>query len=171
MDDDVFRELPSSPGYAVSNKGLVVNLRSERLLSPTVTERGYMQVTISERGGRRTTRYVHQLVAEAFLGDWRPGVRVAHHDNHRGNNVVSNLYVMGAEASPHTYYASPRRNAKAVRIRETQEIFRTAEDCAERIRGHATNIYAVLRGDRKSHRGYTFEYVDLRAAQARPDST
>ena len=160
MGDDVFIEVPSAPGYAVSNKGLVLNLKRYRLLSPTITDAGYCQVTISLKGGRRSTRYVHQLVSEVFLADWRPGVRVGHVDHVRANNSVANLYVMGAPSAPRTHYASPRLNARSIRIEETGEVFRTAYDCAERINGHATNVYAVLRGERRTHRGYTFRYID-----------
>ena len=160
MDDEVFREVPSTPGYAVSDRGLVLNLKSMRLLTPSITDAGYSQVSITRKGGHRSTKYVHQLMAEAFLEDWRPGVRIGHYDGARANNVVGNLFVMGTPSAPRTHYASPRLNARSIRIEETGEVFRTAYDCAERINGHATNVYAVLRGERRTHRGYTFRYVD-----------
>lgn len=47
---------------------------------------------------------------------------------------------------------------KRVRVLETGAIYRTVRDCAAHIRGDHSTIYACLRGERKTHRGYTFEY-------------
>jgi hypothetical protein len=51
-----------------------------------------------------------------------------------------------------------RQWGKKVRIVETGEVFRTVRDCASYINGDYSSIYAVLRGHRDSHRGFTYEY-------------
>lgn len=51
-----------------------------------------------------------------------------------------------------------RARARKVRIVETNEVFLTVENCARYIGGDASSIYRVLRGERISHKGYTFEY-------------
>jgi hypothetical protein len=56
-----------------------------------------------------------------------------------------------------TRHIEPRLGS-AVRIIETDEVFRTARDCANYIGGDYGSIYACLRGDRRSHMGFTFEY-------------
>lgn len=130
-------------------------------MHPTKTTHGYLKV-ILRKEGQSFQRYVHQLVAEAFFGDWRSGVRVTHLDSDRGNNNVDNLRIMGGESMPPIFYKSPKLTARRLRIVETGEVFRTAYDCAAHIGGSATNIYRVLNGHRSSHRGYTFEYIDTK---------
>lgn len=41
-------------------------------------------------------------------------------------------------------------------INETRQKFQTVEDCAQFLSTYPSAIYRVLRGERQSHRGYTF---------------
>jgi hypothetical protein len=149
------------PDYAVSNLGFVVNIKYGRLIKPQATSRGYMKVTL-QANGESCQIYVHQLVAEAFLCDYRKGLRVAHIDGHLCNNEILNLkLIKGKESREPIFYDSPRLHARRLRIIETGEIFRTAYDCAGYIGGQASKIYAVLNGQRTTHLGYTFEYIEI----------
>lgn len=49
---------------------------------------------------------------------------------------------------------------KAVRIIETGEVLASARVVATRIDGAYGDVYQCLRGERHTHKGYTFEYVD-----------
>lgn len=49
---------------------------------------------------------------------------------------------------------------KAVRIKETGKVYLSARKAAEAIGGDFATIFACLRGERRSHMGYTFEYVE-----------
>ena len=60
---------------------------SGRTLKPGLTRQGYPSVVL----GRRRTRLVHRLVAEAFLGPCPAGKEVRHLDGTRTNNTISNL--------------------------------------------------------------------------------
>lgn len=159
LDDEVWKYVENNPIYAVSNLGRVVNLKFDRVLTPVVTKNGYYKVTLREEG-RSVQLYVHQLVAEAFFGNWRPGLRVTHIDEDKSHNAASNLEVIGAPSRAAPVFKHPKLSARRLRIVETGMVFRTAYDCAAYIGGNATNIYRVLNGHRSSHRGYTFEYVD-----------
>lgn len=68
--DEVWRDVPSMPGTIVSNYGRVAKVRTT-----FTTDRGYQKV-----GVRDTTREVHCLVAEAFIGP-RPEGQVVRHLN------------------------------------------------------------------------------------------
>lgn len=162
--DEIWKYVEGFPDYAVSNLGRVVNLKFDRVLKPIVTDRGYLRVML-RRNKQSAQFYVHQLVAEAFFGDWRRGVRVKHIDGDLTKNEVTNLQIMCGEVRAPTTYASPRLTARRLKIIETGEVFRTAYDCAAHIGGNATNIYRVLNGFRNSHRGYTFAYVEERAKE------
>ena len=65
-----------------------------RVLAPITTSKyGYLRVSL----GRENLKFVHRLVAEAFIGDGT-GLDVDHRDGDPGNNHVSNLrYLTHAE--------------------------------------------------------------------------
>lgn len=52
---------------------------------------GYMQVHLKRGAGTRVKRFVHRLVAEAFLDNPRNLPMVDHGDTNRKNNTVTNL--------------------------------------------------------------------------------
>lgn len=75
--------------YAVSNLGKVIDLKNQKLLNINDNGAGYMNVGLQGPKSALRTRYVHRLVAKAFL-DNLP--QVGHKDHTRANNTVDNLY-------------------------------------------------------------------------------
>lgn len=65
-------------------------LIKERIVSPVENGSGYMQCNIIHNG-KRKKRYVHRLVAEAFIPNPAHLPEVDHIDNDRANNAVENL--------------------------------------------------------------------------------
>ena len=71
---------------------------------------GYMQVGLSI-DGKTATRYVHGLVAEAFLGLRPTGYDVNHIDGDKANNAVLNLeYCTRSENHRHAFRIGIRRH-------------------------------------------------------------
>jgi hypothetical protein len=72
----------------VSDEGRVRNVKTGRVLKHAITDRGYCKLSL----GRAWQGYVHQLVAEAFIGP-RPTHEhdVDHKDFDRTNNAAANL--------------------------------------------------------------------------------
>jgi len=76
--------------YEVSDEGRVRSLhRGIRTLRPG-TANGYPMVILSVNG-KRAKRYVHRLVAEAFIGPCPEGQEVRHRNDDRLNPALSNL--------------------------------------------------------------------------------
>ena len=50
---------------------------------------------------------------------------------------------------------------QAVKIKETGVVFVNARECAAAIGGDYSSVYACLRGVRSTHKGYSFEYVEV----------
>lgn len=48
---------------------------------------------------------------------------------------------------------------RKVRVVETGRVYVSARSCALDIGGEFGAVYACLRGVRKTHKGYSFEYV------------
>lgn len=84
--------------YLVSNHGDVLSLkdqfgRSRKLLrKPTVDRKtNYVRITLYKKEIGDTIKYVHRLVAEAFLNKEEGKNYVNHIDSNRSNNNVDNL--------------------------------------------------------------------------------
>lgn len=97
--DEVWRTVVDQAGYEVSNLGRVRSFRVSprgRLMTPFQAVGGrYLQVTVA---APRRRRYVHELVATAFLGPRPAGHQIAHWNGDGLDNRVENLrYATPAE--------------------------------------------------------------------------
>lgn len=148
------------PNYAVSNLGRVVNLTRDSLLRPRPNDEGDLRVSLSFEGRVRDF-YVRRLVAAAFFEGYDPREQVIHYDGDKENNEITNLRMRKqTRIASGSFLRGRKQTGRRVEVVETGEVFRTARDCANYIRGDYGSIYACLRGDRKSHMGYTFRYYD-----------
>ena len=73
--------------YEVSNEGLVRNAQTLRVLKPKNAGAGYQQVCL----GAGNYRYVHRLVAQAFIANPLGLPQVNHLDGDKQSNAVQNL--------------------------------------------------------------------------------
>jgi hypothetical protein len=94
MEKEIWKDIPGYEGlYQVSNWGQVKSLKfgKERILKACVGKVGYYTVNFGK------TKYVHQLVAIAFLNHQPDGIKtqINHIDKNRLNNCVNNLEIIG----------------------------------------------------------------------------
>lgn len=75
--------------YAGNGKTRVAN---GKVLSPTDNGHGYLIVFLT-KDGKRVNHYVHRLVAEAFVGDFKEHSVVNHIDYNTKNNKADNLEI------------------------------------------------------------------------------
>lgn len=158
MTEEQWAVIEGFPDYAVSNLGRVKSLRFDRILTLRVNSYGHYRVVLY-RNKEAHDVYVHRLVAAAFATGYLPWVQVKHHDSDKSNNYVNNLRMVG-KGMGQLIKEPPRPIMRRVRIVETQQIFRRVEDIARFLGGDASSIYRVLRGERRHHKGYTFEFVE-----------
>jgi hypothetical protein len=100
--------------YAVNQFGEVWSCKANKLLTPNRMTHGYLCVHLY-RGGKSTrkVRTIHQLVAEAFLGNVHGYTEVNHKDFDRANNNVKNLeWVSRKENVRHAIAAGRKANNK-----------------------------------------------------------
>lgn len=95
------------PAYEVSDQGRVrrylvgSGAQAGRVLKPSPIGHGYLHVVFSYNG-EREDRFVHLLVAEAFIGPCPAGYEVNHKDGNKSNCRLKNLeYVTPAENTEH----------------------------------------------------------------------
>lgn len=150
------------PNYTVSNFGSVMNVNTSQYLKYRPDAKGYLRVSLSNEGVVRD-HYIHQLVAKCFFGAFESGEQINWVNGDITDNFVGNLRLRKVARRAIMDLAPERPErvwGKRVRIAETGAIYRTVRDCAHHIRGDYSSIYACLRGERKSHRGYSFEYFE-----------
>lgn len=94
-------EIPDYPGYFVDESGEVFSHKNSEgfiKLKKYLSKNGYYTVTVTDKKGKRKTKGVHQLVANAYLGSCPIGYVTDHIDQNRQNNSRKNLrYITKAE--------------------------------------------------------------------------
>ena len=155
---ELWVEVKGYPDYKVSNYGRVLNQRTGKILKMSPNSEGQLRVVLS-RNGRVKHFYVRRLVAQAFNPLYRDGAVVKNVNGDPRDNRVTNVSVRPLDPRPVRYSRQGPWGAP-IRIIETGEVFRSARDVARYIGGDYSSVYRVLRGERGSHMGYTFEYYE-----------
>jgi len=99
--EEVWKPIDGYEGlYEVSNLGRVRSLefrnnqtsfKRKKIMSATDNGHGYLIVCLRRGGHKRSSRYVHRLVAQAFIPNPDNLPVIDHIDHDRSNNVVTNL--------------------------------------------------------------------------------
>ena len=106
-DTEVFRDSVVDD-IEVSNLGRIRRISTGQILSTCTRSNGYIQVTLWDRGIRRT-KYVQKLVWEAFNGPLEPSQNIAHLNGDRTDNRVSNLFLESHSDSMRRAWDAKRR--------------------------------------------------------------
>src|SRR3990167_4164020 len=102
MKHDEWRPIPGFEGcYSVSTR---CDIRRDAQPVTLRTKRGYSGYTIS-KPGRRSSHWVHTLVAAVFLGPRPAGHQIHHKNGNRLDNAIENLEYL----SPQDHTAEHRQ--------------------------------------------------------------
>ena len=174
------------PDYEISKVGRVKSLPrvvkngttstmklKEKILKFNIHRGGYSQVSL-RKGGRSFKVYVHRLVAVAFLSNPDNLPQVNHEDGDKSNNREDNLeWSTQSDNNLHAYRtglkAAPKPEdcrdylGKIEVISPEGEVFLTLNGTKDIVsKGfHAGCVYSCLRGERISHKGYTFKRIKI----------
>ncbi|MGK4094386.1 NUMOD4 domain-containing protein [Pediococcus pentosaceus] len=87
-----WRSVKDCNQYEVSNLGRVKSLKygKERILKGRPNQDGYLKVVLYVNGVKKS-RFIHRLVASAFLGTDEVKTQVNHKDENVTNNCIENL--------------------------------------------------------------------------------
>lgn len=121
--------------YSVSDLGRVRNDRTGRILKGAANVHGYFHVNICAEK-KASTRLIHRLVIEAFIGPCPDGKQCNHIDGDKLNNKLANLgWVTPAENMMHSYrhglnsiHKLSEDNVREIRLRSNERHRKLAEE-------------------------------------------
>ena len=165
-----YKKLGGFP-YSVSDDGKVRNDRTGHILKPALANSGYYRVKLCYQG-EEINRFVHRLVAIAFVPNPSQKPEVNHIDGNKTNNNACNLeWVTGAENKRHCREVLGKVNRhpnteaahnackKRVRCIDTGIEYESITSAAKAIGVTQGTLSAHLLGANHFCKGAKFEYV------------
>lgn len=159
--------------YQISNYGRVKSLKygKEKILKGGKVSSGYLQVGLC-KDGKLVRKYIHRLVAEAFIPNPNNYEQVNHKDEDKSSNIVLNLewcdskynnnYGTRNQRSAEKQINDPKRSKKVDQIDKVSgEVIRKWESTMECDRNGFNQgaVAACCNGLRKTHKGYIWRYI------------
>ena len=121
---EVFRVIKEFPSYQISNRGNIKNSKGQLLvIGRRKSNSGYIQVRLF-REGKYEYRYLHRLIAEAFLPNPHNYRTVNHIDGNKLNNSIDNLEWASDEMQQrHAFLSSLKPTGKSFSDEQLNEIY------------------------------------------------
>ena len=157
--------------YEVSNLGRIKGY-TNNILKPYKMPNGYLQVCLY-KDGKSVKKYVHKIVAEAFIPNSNILLEVNHKDENKENNVVSNLEWRTHQENLHHGSRSQRqketlqRNKKLCKavdcLSRSGDLLHTFESVKEASENTGANHSAIIqcckqKSKYKTAGGYVWKY-------------
>ena len=187
-ENEVWKDVVGYEGlYKVSDKGNVYSIvridninrkRGGRILKPSSHTGGYIQVQLCKNGIRKT-KYIHRLVAEAFIPNPEKLPEVNHKDENPSNNESSNLEWCDAKHNNNHGTRNERiaqtlskkvravniKTGEVIRFKSTQEAGRkgyTQRGVSEASKGvyKSATTGKLIGGDGRTYRGHKWYYEE-----------
>lgn len=157
---ETFVKIEGFDNYEVSNLGKVRNIKSGRILKPSLNKNGYLRLWLC-KNNKRKHLYLHRIIATAFIDNPDEKPCVNHIDENKLNNDLSNLeWCTVRENLIHgtrTKRAAEKCFKKVIQLDLNDNVLNEFESMvqAEQETGVSRrNISSCCNGKRKSAGGY-----------------
>ena len=178
-ESEKYLPIEGFPDYIITSHGRVLSLKYDKMneLNQRKIRNGYMLVNL-HKNGKRYYKYVHRLVAQAFIPKPENKTEVNHIDEDKTNNHVSNLewlthkqnlnHGTRNERAAKTMSDGRLKGSNNPRARAVIgfkidgcgiKYYKCIRDC-EKDGFTPQNISSCCNGKRKSHKGYSWFYAD-----------
>ena len=187
-ESEIWKDVVGYEGfYQVSNKGNVYSVertrslgrkRGGRILKPGYDKDGYLRVNLC-KNGKQKTRFIHRLVAGAFVPNPNGYSEINHRDENKVNNYANNLEWCTREHNMNHGTLIERssqarsKKVKAINIKtgevltfnSTREAGRKGysyENVAKACRGtYKGKNGKLIGGDGRKYKGYVWSYEEV----------
>lgn len=160
-------EISEFRDYYINIFGEVYSGRSNKILKKNLRN-GYYYVTLYNEE-RKIHKYIHRLVAEAFIPNEENQPMINHIDEDKTNNRADNLEWCTSEYNVNYGSGNERRGKNSgekhkkpvIAYKNNKKILAySINEMADKIKAHPSNISDVLHGKQKTTRGYYIEYYN-----------
>ena len=152
---EIFKDVKGYEGYyEISNLGRVrsTSYKGKRILKPAITKNGYLNVIFCVNQ-KKEHKFIHRLVAEAFIPNPNNLETVDHIDNCKEHNYVGNLQWLTREDN------TSKAISKPIRCLQNNKIYPSQKAAAQELGLDQGSISKVVRGLMKKTKNYSFEYI------------
>lgn len=143
--------------YEVSNLGAVRNKNTKQVKTQNIDKHGYARANL-KTGRKAEHKFIHRLVAGAFIDNPSNKPQVNHKDGNKLNNSVCNLeWATGSENMTHAVLNGLVIYKPVIGINKTtkeQSQFNSVRSAATKTKESLTGIYACLNGTQHSTLNY-----------------
>lgn len=161
---EIWKDIKGYEGlYQVSSKGRIKNRHGK--LRKLNNLNGYQTIYLY-KNNKGKNKYVHRLVAQAFIDNYSENLDVNHKDFNRSNNNVENLEcVTRGENFRYSYYNNrvplpPPQEPKSIICITDNKIFSSIKEASDYYKINCSLICNQLKGRHKHTHGKTFEYIE-----------
>lgn len=173
-----WRIIEEFPNYYISNLGNIK--RRDGFAMKQKTENGYKRIGLT-KNGEQSMRFVHRLVAAAFIPNPKNLPQVNHINENKADNCVENLeWTSSANntnygtrnqrvsekmknkplTEEHKKKLSESAKKRKVENLDTGEIFNSLKEAGDSVKLTYQSVAAVCRGVRPTAGGYRWKYYE-----------
>ena len=156
--------------YEVFEDGRIWSYSHKKFLKPITMKDGYQQVGLYDDDGKMKKYLLHRVVWESVTGEPIPeGYEINHISEAKDDNFFENLQLMthkqnlnyGSRNSRASKTKTNGVRSKQVGAYKNGELVMTFPSTAEcgRQGFNQSTVAACCRGERKTHKGYTWKYL------------
>lgn len=161
----MIKEIPEFNGnYFVSDDGCVFNKNMKAMKVAENPRTGYCQVFL-QKHKKLVSRYLHRLIAEAFIPNPDHLCEVNHKDGNKTNNTVQNLeWVTRSRNIKHAYDTGLRKTTSVSAFLLSGEFVKTFQSVKEAASfcgvSYNAGISNCLTGKTETAHGYKWRYTE-----------
>lgn len=139
----MYKTIPQTNSlYEANEQGLVRRIGGQPL-SPKTKKNGYLEVALHLSPGKQTSRYIHRLVAAAWLGEIPPKLTVNHKDGDKANNNIKNLEVVTQSENNKHSFAIGLKSPTVLRGEDSPRSIATEKDVIKIRDSHKNGVRII----------------------------